>query len=171
MGSPPTMFPVFYCALFVAASYADPVIFSHGEDNVKGNCPSGWMDATYVGMGCLRFDTTKSYTWDKANGFCRTIDGYLVEIRSEEQMEFVRNLLDVLGDNEGVVHWWTSGTDAGLEGRWNWAVSLERVGSYTWYNQPTEDEDRNCQALVKGYNYKGDDYGCSNSFYAICQKK
>merc|ERR1711909_6800 len=175
MGSPPTMFPVFYCALFLGAFTAangDTVTVSQSEEEtIKDDCPSGWTDATYVGMGCLRFDSSKSYTWDKAHGFCTTVGGHLVEIKTEGELKFIRNQLDVLDDHEAAYNWWTSGTDIGVDGNWFWSVSLSKVEDYIWSsNQPNGNGSENCLVLYHSYSYMAHDYDCAAGYMPICQK-
>merc|ERR1712105_245065 len=100
MGSPPTMVPVFYCALLLGAftaANADTDTVYRGEE-IRGSCPDGWFDTTLFGgkMGCLLFESSTSYTWDKANNFCYTQGGNLVEIRDHAEMEFLITYLKQL---------------------------------------------------------------------------
>merc|ERR1711962_269479 len=173
MGSEATMFPVFYSALFVAAftaANAETVSFRH-EEETRGNCPVGWLDTGLFGgtMGCLLFDSTTTYTWDKANEFCYNQGGELVEIRHVEEMDFVISYLQQL---ETKYDWWTAGIDAGREGRWIWPSSWSTVDSYVWAaGQPNGGADSNCLLLRDSYSYKGSDYNCASSYRPICQKK
>merc|ERR1712179_505086 len=172
MGSPPTMFTVFYCALFLGAftaANADTVTVSQSEEETRGSCPAGWFDATMFEMGCLLTDSSDPYTWDKANEFCYTQGGKLVEISHEEEMEFLINYLKVLDHNGH--DWWTAGTDIGREGNWVWLTSLRSVESYVWYSsQPNGGAAANCLALGLT-SYMGYDVDCATHFTPICQKK
>merc|ERR1712179_13670 len=179
MGSPPTMFPVFYCALLLGAFTAvnaDTVTVSQSEEETRGSCPDGWLDTTLFGgtMGCLLFDSSNSYTWDKANQFCYSQGGELVEIRHLQEMEFVISYLKMLETHETAYSWWTAGTDAGREGRWVWPSSLATVESYVWYaGEPNSGVAYNCLKLYSPspYSYKGLDYDCASALKPICQKK
>merc|ERR1712126_267670 len=135
MGSPATMFPVFHCALFAVAftaANADTVTVRL-EEETWGNCPAGWLDATYLGIGCLLFNNSTGYTWDKAIEFCYSQEeGKLVEIRGVQEMEFVMSYLLTLETHETAYNWWTAGSDAGREGKWIWPSSLSPVESYLW---------------------------------------
>merc|ERR1712098_472236 len=111
MGSLATMFPVFHCALFVVAFNAvnaDTVTVLHHEET-RGNCPDGWFDTGLFGgtMGCLLFDSSTSYTWDKANQFCYSQGGELVEINQRQEMEFFISYLLTLETHESAYVWWT----------------------------------------------------------------
>ena len=88
-------------------------------------CSADWVDGTLVGMGCLLFDSSISSTWDDANIYCQSIeDSKLVSIETEEQFDFVRMELDFLDSHEEKHGWWTSGTDKGREGKWNWTFPI-----------------------------------------------
>jgi len=174
MGSPATMFPVTCCALFVAvfnAANADTVSVSH-EDESRSNCPDGWLDATYLGIGCLLFNSSTGYTWDQAIDFCYSQEGDLVEIRNSQEMEFVISYLLTLETHETAYDWWTAGMDAGREGRWIWPSSLSIVESYVWdAGEPDGGSKQNCLCLPSTYSYKGHDCDCDVSRRLICQKK
>merc|ERR1712002_89299 len=173
MGSLVTMFPVFYCALFFAAftaTNADTISVRRDEET-RGNCPAHWLDTGLFGgtMGCLLFNSSKSYTWDKANEYCFNQGGELVEIRQPQEMEFVINYLQQI-ETKG--DWWTAGIDAGREGRWIWPSSWSPVESYVWHpGQPNSGANANCLKLQDAYSYHGDDDNCAASYMPICQKK
>merc|ERR1719158_468370 len=168
------MFPVFYCALFVAVfntANADNVTVRR-EEETRGNCPVGWLDATFFGVGCLLFNSTTSYTWDKANQFCYNEGGLLLEIRKVQEMEFVISYLQTLETHESKHDWWTAGTDVGREGRWIWPSTLATVESYVWSaGEPNSGVAANCLRLDYSYSYKGIDSDCAASLMPICQKK
>merc|ERR1712215_305532 len=136
MGSLATLFPVAYCALFVVTFTAANAVSVHRDEETRGSCPDGWLDTGLFGgtMGCLLFNSSTTYTWDKANEYCYKEGGELVEIRHVEEMEFVISYLQQL---EAKHDWWTAGTDAGREGRWIWPSSWSAVEGYVWNgNQP-----------------------------------
>merc|ERR1712098_686658 len=174
MGSVATMFPVFHCALFVAAFTAAnaETVSVLREKETRSNCPVGWLDTGLFGgtMGCLLFNSSTTYTWDKANEFCYNQGSELAEIRHVEEMEFVISYLQQL---EKSYDWWTAGIDGGREGRWIWPSSWSAVESYVWYtNQPTGGAAYNCLCLEDSYSYKGNDNPCDSSDERpICQKK
>merc|ERR1712041_316 len=168
-----TMFPVAYCALFVAAFTAAnaETVSVLREKETRGNCPVGWLDTGLFGgtMGCLLFNSTTAYTWDKANEFCYKKGGELVEIRHMEEMDFVISYLQQL---EKKYDWWTAGMDAGREGRGIWPSRGATVEHYVWYtSQPDNGAAGNCLLLEDSWGYKGNDYNCASSNRPICQKK
>merc|ERR1712126_358376 len=178
MGSVATMFPVFHCALFAAAftaANADTVTVRL-EEETRGNCPDGWFDTGLFGgrMGCPLFNSTASYTWDRANEYCYSQEGELVEIRQPQEMEFLMSYLLTLENHETAYDWWTAGMDVGREGRWIWPSSLANVQSYVWDVDDAEPDGgarQNCLILGHKYSYKGHDWECEKTLKPICQKK
>merc|ERR1711874_697283 len=137
-------------------------------------CPEKWLDASFVDMGCLLFNSTRPYIWNDAVSYCQSEsqpNTSLVEITTEVQLKFVQMELRILADHEGNKHWWTSGTDAGINGKWFWARSLSSVEGFIWHDGQPNSASDNCIMLNYGYNFEGDDVGCKNSLYPICQSK
>ena len=110
------------------------------EDNVKdifptprtssgvGPCPDGWLDASFVNMGCLLLERSSgelgNLTWSLAEDWCQDLGGALVEIEDGEQFEFLRLQLQLVEEEEGEErYWWTSGTDAEVD-RVNCIITL-----------------------------------------------
>ena len=126
-----------------------------------------------AGMGCLLFNSNTTLTWEEANIYCQEEEnGTLLQIWNELQFEFIRMELGFLSDHVQVERWWTSGTDAGKEGTWQWASSLVPVGDFIWYpGQPQGDPYLNCLYLYQGSDFFGRDNTCSSNFAAICERK
>ena len=73
----------------------------HGEtqSQTKSNCPDKWLDASFVEMGCLFFNSTEGMTWEDANLACqRSSNSTSVVIASEIQMGFLQMELDVIAN-------------------------------------------------------------------------
>ena len=85
-----------------------------------GPCPDGWLDASFVNMGCLLLESSSgelgNLTWSLAEDWCQDLGGALVEIEDGEQFEFLRLQLQLVEEEEGEErYWWTSGTDAEVD--------------------------------------------------------
>ena len=61
---------------------------------IAENCPKGWLDASFLNLGCLFFERTYMY-WGEAQSACHGKDAILVEILNEEQFDFLRLKLKV----------------------------------------------------------------------------
>ena len=170
--------------LFGLASASVPVLSreevmslrENAQDMSSGSCPEGWIDASFVKMGCLYFDSTAPLSsWDATSSMCQTAtpNSTLVEITSEEQMAFIQMELDMLADHELPRHWWTAGTDVGINGKWVWATSLTPVEDYVWaIGRPDQRDALNCLLLHADLGWAGFNYLCvSNVAYPICQLK
>jgi hypothetical protein len=146
---------------------------AHGSpEQLDSACPIPWVDGSLVDLGCLLFNSTATYTWEGASVYCQQEEiATLVEIWTEAQLDFIRMELRMLAANEGARYWWTSGTDVGREGSWNWASSSASVGDFIWQtNHPDSGFDGNCLYLESSYDYLGNDYSCTVSSNPICQR-
>merc|ERR1712179_206717 len=164
---------VFSSASASAFSYRETVPLSQSQET--SNCPEKWLDASFVDMGCLYFNTTQDVTWEDANSICQGSNSTLIDISTEMQMGLLQMELDVIADAEGEAHyWWTAGTDLAIEGRWIWATTLTAVEDFVWRSDgsfPRESLDRNCLTLDPGYGYLGYDAYCDSLKFPICQMK
>ena len=160
--------------------FSASVGYSEVEEQPHSNpCPNQfWVDASMTGLGCLLFNSTTSYSWERANDYCQVQENAtLLEIWTELQLEFVQNELFFLTDHEESRDWWTSGTDQGREGHWYWASSLSPVADFVWdENQPdsASGKQQNCLALVDTFLFRGHDIMCDGEAYLvfpICQNK
>merc|ERR1712037_518113 len=154
---------VFSSASASAFSYRDTVPLSQSQET--SNCPEKWLDASFVDMGRLYFNTTQEITWEDANAICQGSNSTLIDISTEMQMGFLQMELDVIANAEGTNHhWWTAGTDLGIEGRWIWATTLTVVEDFVWMSDsyPTENLNHNCLSLSSSYGYLGYDTDCDN---------
>ena len=93
-----------------------------------GPCPDGWLDASFVNMGCLLLERSSgelgNLTWSLAEDWCQDLGGALVEIEDGEQFDFLRLHLQLVEEEEGEErYWWTSGTDAEVD-RVNCIITL-----------------------------------------------
>merc|ERR1711936_4741 len=163
------------CRMVLLAALLISTVLVQGEvTSLSSACPDKWIDATFVDMGCLYFNSSAALTWDKTNSLCQMVaNATLVEITTEMQMAFLQMELNVLADYEGARFWWTSGTDVGVNGKWVWAPSYTPVEEYIWAdNKPSYHADYNCMMLNWNYQYLGYDYPCDfTEAYPICQKK
>merc|ERR1711887_307354 len=89
------------------------LFFFLGFSNIKALeekvCLDGWIQATYVDLGCLLINQSSVVVdWEDANVACQAFEnGRLVEIQTEEQFQFLQMELDVV--DVGGSDWWTGG--------------------------------------------------------------
>ena len=71
-------------------SYGGSSTPSYTTTTPSETCPAGWINAGH--LGCFFFDNSKpdrDLTWVEAVDVCSSFGGYLAEINSEEQAEFL----------------------------------------------------------------------------------
>merc|ERR1719341_1008642 len=151
-----------------AFSYRETAPLSQSQET--SNCPEKWLDASFVDMGCLYFNTTQDITWEDANSICQRSNSTLIDISTEMQMGFLQMELDVIANAEGTTHyWWTAGTDLGIEDRWIWATTLTAVEDFVWISDayPRSRLDLNCLALEPNVEYLAFDIMCDTKYFPI----
>merc|ERR1711892_72599 len=135
-------------------------------------CPDKWVQATFVNMGCLLFNATTSYHMEQANVYCQEQNASLVEIQTEEQLEFLQMEISVVDELAGSnIYWWTAATDMGTEGNWIWIRSLTHVSEWIWSpGEPNQGMKNNCMIFYQiGGSYFGVDCPCIyENVYPIC---
>merc|ERR1712210_69076 len=168
-GASPTgvsmLLPLLLISLF-CSSWGEASLQHVGEqtEEVSGLCPDHWIDATLSGLGCLYFNSSTTVSWEEAANWCQHPDNNasLLEIWSELQLDFTRSELMFLQDNGVDKEWWTGATDLGREGHWFWISTLATVGDFIWYpGTPDSGTGGNCLYLNNGYDFLGNDFGCS----------
>merc|ERR1711971_823304 len=172
MGSVMMLFLLAASLGFASASVASLPHGGEPSGRSSGNCPDKWVDASFVDLGCLYFNSTVSLIWDDANSLCQMgSNSTLLAIESEMQMAFIQMELQVIADHEGgSKYWWTAGTDAGINGQWVWATTYTAVEDYIWGSAyPDSTNYYNCLALHTSNDYLGRNYPCENPLFPICQ--
>ena len=174
---------------------ASCLLFTFGPSLTRGSvplpdgestntCPEGWVDSSLVNMGCI-FLGTSPHTWDGASKLCHSLNGTLVEIEDEMQMEFLQMQLQLLEGPDATRPFWAGGrTDndqaPDLKGDWKWATSSSPVGDFVWGERwPIDARRASCLMLAPSMDYKGSNYYCgdyiqlpsSYHHYPLCQMK
>merc|ERR1711872_1000458 len=113
----------------------------------------------------LQFSSSVKLPWLDAVRHCHDKGANLVEIFTEYQHEFVRELLDMLDDHEIPTKWWTGGNDIRQEGNWLWLVSFTTVGDFLWNpGDPNDGDSANCQYLSCNVGYTAGDAPCTDTW-------
>ncbi len=97
-----------------------------------------------------------SMTWEEANSLCAEKGGYLATITSEEEQNFLMNLLQSHTKN----FYWIGGTDSEKEGTWKWITGEEWTYENWLSGQPDNHSDTDnrsedylaLERLKKGWN-------------------
>ena len=135
---------------------------------VSAACEPGWMDASSVNLGCLKFGT-EAVSYQEANSFCQENGAFLIEIFSAVQMEFMVMELQLLETLTGARFYWGGGTDLNREGQWYWSHSLIPIEDFVWARGQPDGGLLSNYFVFSDQDYMGDDYPSSSFAYALCQ--
>ena len=146
------------------------------ETSAQRACVGAWVDGSDVGLGCLLFRDNKKYLHAEAVTNCEGRDSSLVEISTQEQLDFLVEKLTTLNE----VGWW-GGATVTAEG-WRWTVSGGEVADFVWKNatkaaekalEQQQDETKQFYiCFLRSTEYLGHPCpGGSRERFAVCQKK
>jgi len=153
----------------------------HTTSKPLNDCTTGWI---YAGkLGCFYFNTNPDkygLSWIEAQGQCEIEGGYLAEVKTEEEHEFLKSTTAFVEEFIGKLQWWIGLTDVGHEGNWIWEHSQVEVIFESWMpNTPnTKEHNQDDCALMDCGSHKCDwaDTSCFENVTKkynvsfICQK-
>lgn len=128
-------------------------------------CPNGWQkfqDSCY-------FHGTEKVTWHDAKKKCEDAGGYLAEVQSEPENEFILQLWPK--DSAAKYGPWLGASDEGTEGKWIWAKSGEALDYTKWLvhtKEPNGGTGENCLHTRQEFDWN--DSSCRNNYSYICEK-
>ena len=149
-------------------------------NTAEGNplpCEHRWEDGHNVDLGCLwMVETSTKMKFSKAKKYCSQENARLVEILTEEQMNFISAKLKGKGlcGSKGC-DWWGGASKKISGGLWFWEESGNLVDPLIWVGgkEPTNlDSDfqyRSCFNTTLGY--QGSACRGINKLLPICQRK
>ncbi|XP_041373032.1 perlucin-like protein [Gigantopelta aegis] len=99
---------------------------------------------------------------------CMTYGAYLTEITSQEENNFVSQL--VRQNHLSGKELWIGGSDTLSEGHWIWGHS-ETLLQYQNWNVGEPDDDNGQDCLTIRLDGRWDDLRCDDNTYGICEKR
>merc|ERR1711892_1643903 len=164
---------VFVCCY--SSIEATPYSTQPPTESPTDTCPDGWFNA--ANLGCFYFDNSRPdrhLTWVEAMDVCDNMGGYLAQIQTQEQADFIASIAMVEESLTGVRSWWLGLTDMGHEGRWMWGHSSTDSEFTAWAPSRPNSEPQNhddCVSISKSDNYLWRDVSCYEKIAAapICQ--
>jgi len=160
----------------VPSAMTSPVTPSKAPTDEPLTCPEGWLNADF--LGCFYFDNSKPdrhLNWVEAVDVCESLGGYLAEIQTEKQADFIASVAMLEESLTGIDTWWIGLTDMGHEGRWSWSHSSEDSEYTNWSpghpNQDSQNTD-DCVSISLTEDFAWRDVSCHDKVTAapICQK-
>ncbi|CAG5132631.1 unnamed protein product, partial [Candidula unifasciata] len=141
----------------MAAAFAD------GQPKAS-KCRVGW---TYFGGSCYAFgDIPKTY--DDAAAFCVTHGGYLAEVESVQENNWLINKLTA--SNFGSV--WIGGSETLHRGTFLWVNSGNPLIFADWsFMQPIDPPGvyEDCLEMREQFSYKWNDFECNQLNRFVCE--
>ncbi|XP_045180757.2 ladderlectin-like [Mercenaria mercenaria] len=124
-------------------------------------------------FACYLFVQTNQ-TWDAAKDHCASLGGFLADIRSQEEQEFLSNTVLSSSNGEYVpdTSIWIGGTNGIEEGVFAW-LDGTLVSYENWEpGEPSSyDSRQNCITIKSGSNNKWNDVKCRKQKPSICEFK
>ncbi|XP_062613155.1 perlucin-like protein isoform X2 [Saccostrea cucullata] len=134
------------------------------QKTAKSGCPDGWLSFK---SSCYVLIHQKKH-WAAAQDFCLGQNGYLANIGDASENQFLREQLQLHGNQED---FWVGATDAMVEGDWRWLPKLDYVVFSDWARgEPNNQGDQDCVDLEYGRQYQWDDDRCNNFRSFICER-
>ena len=147
------------------------VFASDMENGTRGECENGWLDGTSEEFGCLKLGAER-LSLEDANAYCFGEKGFLVEILTQQQMDFLLMQLEFMETVVGVRGYWGGGSDFNRDGSWYWSSSLTRVEDFVWaVGQPDGGVDQSYMAFFTANDYYASDIDTHDMYHPICQRK
>ena len=159
------------------------ILLAYLANSVRSNndvpiCNKDWEDADNVSLGYLWIEKSQKMNYTDAKSFCENKNANLIEIESQQQMDFITEKLTTVGISmqSQDIFWWGGATDEEEEGTWKWTQSGATFdsSSFVWaVGQPD-----NAHGGVEHYfcfwnkeGYLGNDCGGSLETFPLCQRK
>ncbi|XP_069115674.1 perlucin-like protein isoform X2 [Argopecten irradians] len=142
-------------------------------DAIRGGfvltCPYGWV---YHDDNCYLFTQHRS-TWQNMREHCNARGGgYLAEIGSREENEFVKEELRKRHQEHtrGSVSYFLGGTDREREGVWKWIRTGELIEFKDFKPpEPNNDKSEHCLTLFEESDFGWNDDQCDKKLHGICK--
>ncbi|BFZ21797.1 hypothetical protein BsWGS_24836 [Bradybaena similaris] len=127
-------------------------------------CRPDWVLFQGSCYGFLR----EQVTWPDAAALCRANGGYLAEINSQAENDFL--VSEAQTRKLGNV--WLGASDTLQEGTFQWTTSGETIEAFTnWYPGKPDNYDgaQHCLELREEYKHKWNDYQCLTKNTFVCE--
>ncbi|KAL3841964.1 hypothetical protein ACJMK2_020040 [Sinanodonta woodiana] len=132
-----------------------------------GHCSQGWV---LHGSSCYHVSHDME-DWADADYMCHKMGGYLAEINTAFEGNFLENQVKLFNFPQGYT--WIGATDIPIEGEWIWANSNSQLSSQSYSNWLPGDPNNvggNQNCLSIGNTGLWADENCASIYHYICEK-
>jgi len=186
-----TMKTLFFSSLLAiagfAASHADPSV--HDPVSPMEGCDPdyGWLPGV-DGTKCYMIikdnsnmpncpaTTYYGLTWFEAMACCVANHGVMAEVVSQEEQDFIKNMLVIVNGQGTKSAWWLGGSDLYSEGDWSWN-SGQQFSFTNWHEgEPNNAGQEDCVSMSSQEGYMWEDLDCNTGYhsdiphYTVCMK-
>ena len=137
------------------------------------SCCQEWRQ---FGDSCYFFSTINR-NWTSAQENCKKHGGYLTELGTVEEFNFMRNTLREIAPTSCYdINWYLGASDVGQEGKFIWMHSKTDIGSFLVWESGEPNNyggDEDCMAAGSLNDYRLNDLYCHRSdkkVFSICEK-
>ncbi|BFZ21805.1 hypothetical protein BsWGS_24844 [Bradybaena similaris] len=152
-----------FAAPLITIAVQPPRVSREAEDSL---CPPDWIR---FGDSCYSFVREK-VGWPAAVSLCREYGGYLLEINSKEENDWIVSQIK----GRKFEYSWLGASDMIKEGTFRWMTNNELVGNAPYFEpgQPNNlAKGEHCLAIDGlNYHYKWVDDECENVKTFVCEK-
>ena len=125
-------------------------------------CPEGWQE--FDGK-CYLWVTNEKKKWTEAEKFCKSEEGHLASVTSQEVQNFI---LKEVGKRKTNI--WIGASDQESEGTWKWS-DYSPFDFEDWIEEPIEDPEVNCLELYNTIDGAGwNILECGTPLNFLCSK-
>jgi len=158
---------VLSCLMMQANSYKKPISPMPEIYNPGRRCPEGWIFYDEI---CYLFHYEATImTWREGQEECEKLGGFLAEIKTEAQQQYLMSVAFLEEDILGTKSWFIGLSDQGHEGRWVWQHSLKDTNFTFWYDGQPDDTDANndCVIMDADQDYEWVSVHCDTSGFDV----
>ncbi|XP_052084101.1 perlucin-like protein isoform X2 [Mytilus californianus] len=136
-----------------------------GESVKQLTCSDGWEQ--FMGS-CYYFQFRYKKTWHAAMDDCHGKGGFLVKIDNAVENWFLKTYLKA----ESSYPVWIGAHDSIQESNFLWESDNTNLTFTDWSpGEPNDNSNEDCVLVMNVFNYRWNDYQCSNRESYICEKK
>ncbi|XP_044197759.1 type-2 ice-structuring protein-like [Thunnus albacares] len=111
----------------------------------------------------------RAMNWAEAEEKCQSMNANLASVHNIEEYHVIQRL--ILTATHGYKEAWIGGSDAQMEGDWQWSDG-SRLSYLNWCSgQPDNFFDQDCLQINHGGNKCWDDTKCSRHLPFVCGKE
>jgi len=155
------------CFMIKVTSAKKPISPLPEMYNPGRRCSEGWIFYDEI---CYLFHYEATImTWREGQEECENLGGFLAEVKTEAQQQYLMSVAFLEEDILGTKSWFIGLSDQGHEGRWVWQHSLTDTNFTFWDAGQPDDTDANndCVIMNADQDYEWVSVHCDTSGFDV----